>query len=278
LSCRKVKEANLKTSIFQTLDYREFLQTRLEWHRKGHGKLSRLAKFLGVHPSRLSRILKGPDHPTAEQAFVIGQFLNIAEDETLYLMELVNLQRAGNAAYKEHILQKLETMRNQVRTAAPLTNAERPMTSAEERIYYSSYQYGAVWLCSMIDGLNTTAKISERLQIDKKTVEKICDFLVSVNLCHWSDKKIMPGSRLLKLDSNSAHLENFLSHWRMHAIETIPHRAKTDFFFSQPMAIGREAAEKIKSLLKQNLVQVTEILKENPADTLVCLNIDFYEV
>jgi hypothetical protein len=268
----------LKTNIYETFDYREFLQLSLEWRKKGSGKLSNLARFMGVHPSRLSRILKGPEHPTSEQAYLIGRFIKLTDDEIQYLVELVNLERASQPSYKKHIAQRLEELRGRVRTAAEMNEPGRPLNSREERIFYSSHQYGAVWLCSMIDGQNTLEKISERLRLDKTTVGKISDFLVKTNLCKWKDKTLVPGSRLLNIDATSDQFENFLANWRMHAVDTIEKRKNTDVFHSQPMAIGKNSIVEVKAVLKKAIEQITEILKKNPADSLVCLNIDLFDI
>ena len=68
-------------TVYEFASYRSFLASQFETRGKGKGRLKAAAVFLKVHPSRLSRILKGPDHPTPEQAFLLSQFLQLEQKE-----------------------------------------------------------------------------------------------------------------------------------------------------------------------------------------------------
>ena len=268
----------MKPNVFSYSDYRRFLKDALDWSHKGKGKLLRLASFLKIHPSRLSRILNEADHPTPEQAYLIGQFLGLGELDGSYFAEMVNLERASHPSFRNHISGKLRSIRHEAEGPAELTPFDRPLTASEEKVYYSSYLYGAVWLSSMVSGRNTAAQIAKNLKLDPQAVERICAFLVSTGLCGLKDGRVVPGARLLKIESDSPQIEKFLGNWRMRGIEKIAVRGEEDLFYSEPMAISEEGFHKVKALLRQTAAEIRKILEQAPGERVACLNWDWYEV
>lgn len=264
--------------IWHYSDYQKYLIQWADSQKKRSGQLQTMASFLGVHPSRLTRILKGFDHPTLEQAFLMAQFLSLNELESQYFMELVNLARSSNSLYKNHTKTKLGLLKLQFEAPAEMHSPDKPLTESQERTYYSSYQYGAVWLQSMVSSKNDLLSIAQILRIDLKTVTKISEFLVKTGLCVFENDRLLPGPRLLTVSSSSPQIENFLSNWRLQSVNSIPERKKGSFFYSEPMALGGEAADKIRELLDKTILEIRQIMQKYPAENVKCLNIDFFDV
>jgi uncharacterized protein (TIGR02147 family) len=272
----------MRRSIYEFSDFRKYLQARLKSEAKRSGELLNLAKFLKAHPSRLSKILKGPDQPTSEQAFLIAQFLSLEEPESRYFSLLVESERAGSALYLRHLKKQIQEIRSAKLEPAPLSEPERKFTAADERIFYSSHKYSAVWLASMVSGKNELHQIAENLQVNIGTVKQIANFLVRVGLCDWEESgKLTPGARLLNLDLNSPNLGSFRMNWRNHALSKISSPdsiAENEIFYSEPMAIGADAYERVVAILKATVAEIREALKEQTADKVACLNIDWFKV
>jgi uncharacterized protein (TIGR02147 family) len=265
-------------TLYEFDDYRSFLRLRFDPQGPGKGRLKSAAAFLKVHPSRLSRILKGPDHPTPEQAFLLAQFIQLDELEARYFAELVNLERAAGPAYKRHIRQILEGLRAQAESPAKLVEATEAINPAFERIYHSSYLYAAVWLYSMVNGKNLPSTIAESLGTTVPSILRVARFLEKAGLCRWQDGRIVPSARVIKIDATSAQIETFLTTWRIHAVDRIPSRAPDAFFYSESMAIGEEAFAETKQILRKALSEIRDVLAKHPADRVVCLNIDLFDV
>jgi plasmid maintenance system antidote protein VapI len=272
--------------VFDFSNYRALLLDRLQAESGGkkRGASSRLAQFLRVHPSRLSRIVQGNDHPTPEQAYLISRYFKFTADEEEYFVNLVNYERASTAAYKQHVSSILDGLRKKATQPAPLNLATRAMTADDERILHSSSKYLAVWLQSMISGRNTLPEIAKRFDLPGNLVERIAGFLVEIGFCQLLEGRLVPGSRSLMLSSDSPQLAQFFklaqffTNWRMHAIEQIGARKPDDYFASEPMAIGVNARREITQLLRETLQKAHATLKTETADKVVCLNIDWFEV
>ena len=265
------------TSVSNYTNYKSFMKAWVKGLAQKSGKLRDLADFLRVHPSRLSRILRGYDHPTHEQAFLIAQFLGLGEIEASYFVELVNLERATNSTYKMHTQKKLKTLKEKL-VSPTETHEFRQLTPAEEKIYYSTYEYGAVWLSSMVEGKNDLVSITQSLDLGKKTAEGIAKFLVEKGLCKWDEDRLVPGPRFLTIGADSAHIESFLSNWRTHGINVMSARKPKNMFYSEPMAVGAESIEQIREILRKAIEDIRKSLLKQKADKVLCLNIDFFDV
>ncbi len=57
--------------VFEFSNYREYLAKRLKtMPNKGYGQMSELSRFIGVHTTLVSQILKGHKDLTTDQAFL----------------------------------------------------------------------------------------------------------------------------------------------------------------------------------------------------------------
>lgn len=267
----------VKTAVYSFSDYRSFLGEALDLRNKGNGRLARLAAFLKVHPSRLSRILKGPDHATSEQAFLMAQFLGLSLPEKSYFVCLVNLERAATPSYRAHLQQEMEEIRAQNLLASPMLAPDKKLRYCDEQLFFSSYVYQAVWLMSAIPGCGDPRYMAKKLKIDEESIAQIAKFLVAVELCRWDGSILAVGPRSIRLESDSPFLETFLQNWRLRSVEIVSSRKPSDFFHSEAMAVGSGVAERVKELLKETVAQIREMLKEAPADDGKCLNIDWFQ-
>lgn len=98
--------------VYEADTYREFLRNYLaSLPRGGRGELSRLAEYLGVNNTLLSQILAGTRELSSEQAYALGTYWNFDERETDYFLTLVQIERAGTHAYRDHLEKKKHRLR-----------------------------------------------------------------------------------------------------------------------------------------------------------------------
>jgi transcriptional regulator with XRE-family HTH domain len=268
----------MSSGVHTFSNYKAFLKNWTKSLEKRSGQLQSLAAYLRVHPSRLTRILRGNEHPSQEQAYLIANFLNLGELETAYFVELINLEKATIPAYKKHVEGLLQDLHSKIEKPVDSTDRPHTLTLSEEKIYYSSYRYGAVWLCSMISSMNDVDSICKLLSLDRKTVEVIAKFLVEIDLCKWQDGRLVPGPQFLEIKGSSPHIESFLSIWRLHALNSIPNRKPKNFHYSAPMAMGAEASVHVQAILDRALAEIQAVVFRYPADQVRCLNVDFFDL
>lgn len=77
-------------SIFSFDDYKDFVRNRIKtMPRQGHGEMSRIAKALRMHPTRVSHIFNGEMNLTGEQACDLAKHLGLSDLEADYFLALV---------------------------------------------------------------------------------------------------------------------------------------------------------------------------------------------
>lgn len=73
--------------VFEFSTYREYLTKRLkEMPNKGYGKMSELSRFIGVHTTLVSQILKGHKDLTTDQAILASEFFGLNALESEYFV------------------------------------------------------------------------------------------------------------------------------------------------------------------------------------------------
>ena len=79
-------------SIYQYGDFRKYVRNRFEeMPKKGHGQAFKLAKYLGVHPTLMSQILRGDRVFTLEQGHRACIFFGMNELESDFFILLIQI-------------------------------------------------------------------------------------------------------------------------------------------------------------------------------------------
>ena len=95
--------------IFKYSDYQKYLNDWIESKpRKGRGIKLDLAKFLGITPGHVSKILNQDIHLTPDQAAKLISYLDLSEIEGKYFLSLVEMARAGSVELREIIRDRLD--------------------------------------------------------------------------------------------------------------------------------------------------------------------------
>lgn len=264
--------------IFQYDSYQKYLQDYLRPSLK-KGALGELASFLGCHPSRLTRFIKGNQQPTSEQSYLITKHFNLDARESQYFLALVELARATSDTYKKFLKEKLSALREgRAQPPATMNAPERPMNQSEENLFHSSYLYMAIWMASAITHENSLEEIAGRLEIPVNLVEQYGLSLCQMGLCEIEFGRIKPLARLLSFTDQYGQLTRFLSNWRALAIQRVSTPSPHDYFYSEPMGIGRTSAEEIRKILKTAVSNSKRILAGEASEELFCLNVDFFKI
>ena len=99
-------------SVFDYVDYKEFVRAQVKQMPKGgHGMFQKIAKSLGIHSTMVSHIFNGEKEMNADQALILARFFGLSENQTDYLILLVQRQRAGTPAFKNRLTKQLEKCR-----------------------------------------------------------------------------------------------------------------------------------------------------------------------
>jgi len=103
-------------SPLQFLNYREFIRERLRaFPQRGRGATLKLSERLGVHITHISQVLRGDRDLTREQAWEASRFFELPEAEAEYLLTLVDIERTTSPAFRQHLEERRDRLRQSVR-------------------------------------------------------------------------------------------------------------------------------------------------------------------
>lgn len=264
--------------VFEFKDYKEFLNQWLKEHPKGgRGQPTKLSDYLRVSTTLLSQVLKGDKHFSLETAAEITEYVGLNEKETEYFLLLVEHQRAGGFKLKKILEKKVE---REQQAGAQLQNRlqkDRQLTGEETMQFYSSWMYSAIRLLSAIPEMSDAQTIGQRLNIPLSTVNSVIQFLLEKQLCVMKDNKLTYGAYRTHIGKDSPFVVKHHQNWRVKGFQSMELRRDEDLFFTQPMALSLEAAEKIRLMLPGIIEQIHAISGPSESETVRCINLDWFE-
>ncbi len=258
--------------VFEFKNYKDFLKSWLkEQPKSGRGQLKKIAEHLRVSTTLLSQVLKNEKHFSLESAVEICEFLCLNEKETEYFILLVEHQRAGSHKLKKVFEKKIIS---EQKTSSQLQNRiqkDRQLTDSEKMEFYSSWLYSAARLLTALPDIQNSKDLSNRLNVPLNLVNSI------VNLCIIKDKKLTFGPFRTHIEKDSPFVVKHHQNWRIQGFRSMEMRRDEDLFYTQPMALSLEAAEKIRLMLPGIIEEIGIISGPSNSEVVRCLNIDWFE-
>jgi uncharacterized protein (TIGR02147 family) len=262
--------------IFHARDYRAFLKFRLQ-ATPGKGQLKKLADHLGVHPSLLTQLLAGNRNLTSEQAFLASQHLGLDEDETEYLLTLVQLERASKASYRARLKAQLDAIRARASGAEEQRADDLPLAEHERAIFYSTWHYVAIHLLAMVPRHQSLKAIASYFELPEAWVRQVLEFLFRNRLLvDAGGGKWEIGPRRTHVKAGSPLAVRNSTNWRLKGIEHLQRQAPGDLFYSAPMVIGKAQAAQVAELLRKLVEETDQLIERSPSEETWCLNLDWF--
>lgn len=266
-------------SLFNYSDYRAYIEARFkEMPKAGYGQSLRLSQHLNVHTTLVSQVLKGLKSFTPEQASSVAEFLGLTDDEAEYFVLLVQLDRAGTPALKRILLKRLDEIKKKSAELVNRLQSDTVLTEERKAVFYSDWMYSAIRQLSAIPGMNNRDVISDYLDVPKKRVNEVAEFLVRSGLCIENDGRLGIGPRQTHLENSSPWVRTHHVNWRQKAIETLSNEEDSKLHYTAPMTLSKPDALKIREMLVKFLQSVDRVIDPSPSEELHCLNIDWFRV
>ena len=263
--------------IYGFSNYREFVSAKLKsMPMKGRGQIQQASKALGIHSSRLSRVLSGGDNLTPEQAFLLARYLGLNRFETDFFISLLDLERAGKAEYRTHLRERLRLLKRQATSEQKVAFADELLSDEACKVFFSNRINEVAWLSTMIPGLQSAKDLADALHLSLSDANKVVEFLTSVGLCVKEGEKVLPLRRYIHLEPESGDFTTKLRNWRTKAIETLDKSSKSDYFFTHTVAISDTSAKEVDQILRDAVQRIDIALRRAPATKVMCLNIDWF--
>lgn len=264
-------------NIFEFEDYRVFLKAYLSLEdNQSSGARKRLLLSTGISSSLLTQILSEKKQMTSEQAYEIALHIGLTEKETDYLLNLVDIARAGTFKLAERLQGKMRKMQQESQKVAAKVTRDIILTDEQKAVYYSTWIYTAVRNLIPTENGKNIKEIAHKLNIPEARAESAVQFLLDVGLIEKIGSELAYRPGYTHLDSSHPLIFRHHQNWRQRAIQRMDHFNENHLHYTCPMSISRAGAKKLRDHLLEEIKALNQSLKDAP-DVSYCLNIDFFE-
>ncbi|OFZ20511.1 MAG: hypothetical protein A2X94_10780 [Bdellovibrionales bacterium GWB1_55_8] len=266
----------MAVSIFEFTDYKAYINATLEANSKKRGGRSELARSIHCQPGYVSRVLGGSIHFSLEQADSVNQFFGHSEDESQYLLLLVEWNRAGSTHLKAHLEKQISRFQKDYLNLKNRLKIENRLEEKDQTRYFSSWHYAAIHTLLSIPQFQNKERISKQLHIRLNRVSQVIDYLVRTGLIAFDGKKYSTGVSRLHLGNDSPLISKHHINWRIQAIKTLEHEDLDDLHYSSVVSLSNADVQTIKSILIKSVEAAKAVIKDSKEETVACFNVDFF--
>ncbi|MGZ3703797.1 MAG: DUF4423 domain-containing protein [Bdellovibrionota bacterium] len=262
-------------NLFSFTDYRDYLHTRAkeEW-----GAITRLAEAAQCQRSYLSRAIKGEVLLTPDHLHGLCEYWRLTDEESEYLMLLLEKARATTPAYRARLERKLKKiLRDQENLAKRL---ETPRITATERelYYYSAWHWAAIHMCTAAPALQTETSIVQALQVHPSLVKQTLLQLADWGLIKRSGARWVHASSNLHLPKQSPLIGQHHQQWRERAVSDSLKPEGDGLHYTQVQSMDEAAFREIKNILLGAIDRSLEISDAAISEKIVAVTIDSFAV
>ncbi len=264
--------------VFEFSDYKEFLRKALPTTGTSRGIRAKLAQALGFHAAFISQVLQGEGHFSIEHILGIAHFLELPQEDTSFLMLLVQKERASNEALKQYFEAEIARA---LQLRSPMVNREfvSPVDSdLMWTTYFSTWIYAAVHTITSIPAYQTPKAIADHLEISPERIQYYLDFLKQFGLVDFEDGRYKMTKKFVHLEPNSPLVAKHHANWRMRVLQALERGSDNDLHYSAVFSVSSKDAQTIKELLRQNLRDANSIMSESAEEDLYGISLDFFRI
>ncbi len=262
-------------------EYRSYKQCINDWiieqKSGGHGQLRKMSLHLNINSVVMSQVFRGVRELTLEQALGVSEYIGLTEMERDYFLLLVQKERAANHQLKKVFEKQLQVLNDQAQSLKNRIQHQK-FTDEDKATFYSQWYYSAVRLVVSIPKFNSISMIAEILNLDRASVAKVVDFLARNKLIVGKDGNLDIGPQVTHIGHDSPFVVRHHANWRVKGLQAMEKTSDSDLYYTGPMALSMEAADKIRKLLIELIEKSTKTASTSDSEVLRCLNIDWFKV
>jgi uncharacterized protein (TIGR02147 family) len=259
--------------IFNCHTHTEFLENLFNDKKAERGLLSRISEALGVHPSYLSRAIKGENNLTPDQGFALGQWLGLEELEKEYLLTLIQRDRAASYKFKENLKAKLDSIRERKNDLGRDFKSQVVPNQAEAT-YYTSWLYSAIHILMTINEYNSIAKMAKALRVNEVEIETGLKILEEMGLAQQKNSKWILTNKKVFISNSNALAQCYHSNWsdRLNSILSV--YDSKNIRYTGVHSVSHDDWEKLKQMIRDFLRSLNPVIEPSKEETLIAIRID----
>ncbi len=266
-------------TIFEYDDYKAFTIGRIDSSSKaGRGMRAKIADALGCQVAYVSHVLAGDRHFSLEQGEALGRFFELRSEEMEFLLDLIECNRAGTAALRKILFQRLERNRLKHLQLKRRVGFEVDVSEEDQATYYSSWHYQAIRMMLTIPEYRTQKLIAQKLRIPLDRVNEVLSFFLSRGFATEENGVYTSTSKKVHLGSDSPHISKLHSNWRTHTLQALNHIRPEDFHYSAAVTLAKEDFQKVREILVKAVLDSHNIIAPSKEERFCVMSIDFYGV
>ena len=265
-------------TVFDFLSYKEFLQRSIERRSAvERGLKLKIAKFLGIHPGYLSKVLNGSSDFSLEQAISIGEFFGLTPAESRFFLLLVSQNRAGTETLRNHFHAEIVLILKQRDELASRVTRSRQLTETDQSRYYSSWIFAAVHVSASVGKYHEPEALAQALGISLTTVQETLEFLVQVGVLTPKNAWYEQGEKSLFLGKDSKFITQHHMNWRLKAIQSLDHINPADFHYSGIITCSAKHIGQIRQALINVVEDIRSQVNASGDEEMLVYNIDLFK-
>jgi uncharacterized protein (TIGR02147 family) len=271
----------MNQDFFGFKDYKKLLNHRIaQFPKAGRGIKAALANAMHVQSAYLSRVLNGSADLSLEQVDSANQFFNHSNDESRFLLLLVEQNRAATPSLKKHFEREIaRLLRERERVNVGKETKAGLMLSVEDQLtYYSSWQYSAIHIALSVPKLQNKVALAAELKIPIEAVNYILDFLIRTKMAVQKNGRFEIGNVWIHLPPESVLASKAHSNWRLRAIDSIERSQRNNFHYTQVVSLSNEDAKILLNLMGEFVDQSNTRIRASKEEVVRCLSLDFFSV
>jgi uncharacterized protein (TIGR02147 family) len=265
-------------NIYEHTDYKIYFNQWIEsLPKKGRGEYRRLAEKLNISTTMVSQVFRGEKHLNLELACEISDYLGLSELETEYFFLMVEFARAGSHKLTQKLKKRMNLLQTEGKKLEVRLKKDIEMSEETKSIFYSSWLYSGVQMLTAIDHMNDSQTIADALQVKRSDVQKVLQFLIKEELVVLKNQKLDAGPRRTHVGVDSPLVSKHHQNWRLQGFQKMPFNNPDDLFYTGPMSVSTEVAEKIRVELPAMIEKINKWVMPSTSEIVRCLNIDWFE-
>lgn len=273
-------------NIYSTTDYRKIIVTTMD-EKKFLDKsftFQEMAKFIRVQKPYLSKVLNKRADFSSDQMFMACEYLNFSEEESEYLMLLLEYDRTTYQVRKKKILVEIQKIQDSKRDSKNVIAKEIQNLTAVDfdsssiSDYYLDPLIQIVHIFLLIPRFVKHPKlIAENLSITEENVQDILKKLVDLKIIEIKDNKIEVIVRTMHLPRESKLVpvnHQMMRQFALYRMSRLPWNLKKSWMVT--FNSNEESRKKMELEFNLFLEKVRKISSEGPKTDCYQLSFDLF--
>jgi uncharacterized protein (TIGR02147 family) len=267
--------------IFDSRDYKKYLNTALSTEGAGRGSRSRLAEALRCQTAFISHVLNGNSHFSLEHAVVISKFLNHTPEESRYFLLLIGLGRAGSKALEDHFKSQIDEIQRKRTQIKERITTDRALNTEAQMRYYSAWYYSAIHVATSVPEYQTRDALAATLGLAPGLVSECLEFLVECGLVVAKNNRFVIGPVRMHLGADSPMISRLHANWRLQSLQSLERPVSAtamDLHYSTVLTLSHADAKRVRETLLRAVDETEKIFRPSPEEVVYCVGMDWFRV